>query len=584
MSKKQILSSILAISIMVGCIGAGHMITNANETTDTTKFEEFTLEDFGIDDSEITNESVSGVYDNTSLDGTAVTLNITFPKATKNYYYIGGEKMGIRFEPQTNGSLKLVHIKGAAVKTIATLTADKAGVSALTETSLKLKVTFEFLNEASGKADVKLGIYFNDKLYNDEYLTVTGRQTSTLAKQVYFTASKNDVLKVSSIVIENDEDFVPEVLPDNLFRTTFYDFGFSDGKLSSSRSVGGGTIIGTLFSGYVSFHGKDVWFQYGGKGTGKNDYWYGMRFACDGKKITLSASNREFKGSYSFYSAAAKTELIDNEFLLQISAEAVDYDNDSQKDDVKLGVWFDGLLYKNEYIYMIDSVDKFGNNVALLQKDWDPKVGYAVVKSYVEKSDIPEQLPTDLTEYTFTDYNLGPEVTTSWKTKIKHGSIMDTMFSGYFTVDGNMWFQYGGIGTESDRFWYGIRMNFTGDTLVICSSDGEFRGKYLIDPEVAGTEFYNNRFLLQLTTRRIDCDNDGQADDVQFGVWFNGVLYNNTYFYLRDAADKLGRNMAMIQPNRVSSKGRATIGAIKRKVDLSQYGFDDNWAKTLGLL
>lgn len=73
------------------------------------------------------------------------------------------------------------------------------------------------------------------------------------------------------------------------------------------------------------------------------------------------------------------------------------------------------------------------------------------------------------------------------------------------------------------------------------------------------------------------------TDDVQLGVWFNGKLYDNTYIYLVDAADKLGRHMALLQPKQQLEKEYAVIEPIKKKVDLSRYGFDSNWAYTLGL-
>lgn len=85
--------------------------------------------------------------------------------------------------------------------------------------------------------------------------------------------------------------------------------------------------------------------------------------------------------------------------------------------------------------------------------------------------------------------------------------------------------------------------------------------------EKAGVEFYGNSFLLQISLEKVDSDNDKIADDVKLGVFFNGVLYDNTYIYLVDAADKFGNNIAIIQPDQIPANGRATIKSIKKKVD-----------------
>lgn len=60
---------------------------------------------------------------------------------------------------------------------------------------------------------------------------------------------------------------------------------------------------------------------------------------------------------------------------------------------------------------------------------------------------------------------------------------------------------------------------------------------YIFTPEIAKTQFKDTRILLQITTERVDSDNDGNYDDIKLGVWFNGTLYDNVYIYLVDAVD-----------------------------------------------
>jgi hypothetical protein len=50
-------------------------------------------------------------------------------------------------------------------------------------------------------------------------------------------------------------------------------------------------------------------------------------------------------------------------FLLQISTEFVDQDNDGEKDDIKLGVFFNGVLYCNNYIYILGEAQTLSTGV-----------------------------------------------------------------------------------------------------------------------------------------------------------------------------------------------------------------------------
>ena len=70
---------------------------------------------------------------------------------------------------------------------------------------------------------------------------------------------------------------------------------------------------------------------------------------------------------------------------------------------------------------------------------------------------------------------------------------------------------------------------------------------------------------------------------MKLGVFFNGVLYDNTYLYLVDAADKFGNNIAIIQPDQLSANGHAMIQSIKKPVDFTEFGFTEQWKKLLKL-
>lgn len=48
-----------------------------------------------------------------------------------------------------------------------------------------------------------------------------------------------------------------------------------------------------------------------------------------------------------------------------MSVQYVDSDGDGKKDDVKLGIWFDGVLYENKYIYIADFAESMGSYMGI---------------------------------------------------------------------------------------------------------------------------------------------------------------------------------------------------------------------------
>ena len=99
--------------------------------------------------------------------------------------------------------------------------------------------------------------------------------------------------------------------------------------------------------------------------AGKENEWCGIWFynLADGKLYMRGVKGDT--GTYVFNSVVAGVELTDNEYNMKLSTEFVDSDNDGVKDDVKLGVWFNDVLYDNEYIYLENYVQHFGNYAAV---------------------------------------------------------------------------------------------------------------------------------------------------------------------------------------------------------------------------
>jgi hypothetical protein len=163
-----------------------------------------------------------------------------------------------------------------------------------------------------------------------------------------------------SITVESTE--VPETMPEGLTEITFSDFGIADGTYTVTETLGvykNGSLDGTVFSGKVTFEavGGNTWFM-----ITKNGDWNGGLVLCqrdndEHKNLYLRTFNKATGGTTAIATLTpeiAGVQLTGAEFDLQLSFQMVDNDGDGAKDDLKLGIWFNGVLYDNEYFYFND--------------------------------------------------------------------------------------------------------------------------------------------------------------------------------------------------------------------------------------
>ncbi|MBQ2986384.1 MAG: hypothetical protein IJE23_02750 [Tyzzerella sp.] len=136
-------------------------------------------------------------------------------------------------------------------------------------------------------------------------------------------------------------------------------------------------------------------------------------------------------------------------------------------------------------------------------------------------------------------------------------------------IGGNDWGGLSVIYTKKDQIWL---------VFVDPSGDGEKTVTYM-KPEVLGLDTFANKDL----TIRITFDLLEVAEDIynlKLGVYVNGKLYNDQHFTVEDAAvEQLTRTLRVKVFN-----GPFKAKSVETKSDLSIYGFDSNWKKTLGVL
>lgn len=156
-----------------------------------------------------------------------------------------------------------------------------------------------------------------------------------------------------------------EDVPETLTEIYPEDFGIQYGLSDSTAyyTHKGSSLLGTVFSmDFTHLYGEEVWFYYA-----SSKAWYGINFMFRNGTLTLSESGQGDKTilgtAITFDPTKAGVSSFYDEVRMQISLEAVDNDADGANDDVKCGIFFNGKLYNDTYIYANDRVERLGNGI-----------------------------------------------------------------------------------------------------------------------------------------------------------------------------------------------------------------------------
>lgn len=252
-----------------------------------------------------------------------------------------------------------------------------------------------------------------------------------------------------------------------------------------------------------------------------------------------------------------------NEFILQMSFVYSDSDSDGTDDRLTLGVYVNGKectkLYNadtgeetSNILTGCDIASKFGSyfTVCIDENGGKP----ITVSSVVPHND-------NLTKLTWSDF-----VNTKTSTAAEDGAInqnavyklnndsisnlASTSFEAKITYSvgakDTCSILYGGTVGEKG---FQLRPNTAGQLLVRNYADlqpdlGLARGNYIrFYPNTAGMNvdsFIGNEVKIKITTEFADYNGDGDANDVQLGVYFDGKLYNDQYVYAYDCRADFG--------------------------------------------
>ena len=351
--------------------------------TPPTGLKTITLKDFGgtIESRRLTEDGLmSGKlkklksYENTMFDA-----DVDFATSTpgdNTYIRFGGDLegwLGLSIQTRADGSLAFIDCVDNRL--LSSFQSQTAGVN-FYEKKFNLKVTFEYIDSDNDgiKDDLRLGVYFNNRLYDNEYVTLKDRVSSMTKWLLVYT----DDPQAHPLTIRLPGEKEPEpISPDaDLKEITFTSFGIEDADFTNIDTGNfcasgvyrdlqkGKTLEGTLFHGKVKFgtvYGADI------RLGGTKDGWSGLRLATvgDGCLLIEDTALEEKKLSKMLSPAIAGTTLAGKWLDLMMSVQYVDSDGDGKKDDVKLGIWFDGVLYENKYIYIADFAESMGSYMGI---------------------------------------------------------------------------------------------------------------------------------------------------------------------------------------------------------------------------
>ena len=344
-----------------------------------------------------------------------------------------------------------------------------------------------------------------------------------------------------------------------LTELTIGDFGMTSGTYSSDVTGPLTTltnIADTEITMTIKLPKTGFSIRCGEKSKGN---WTGYRFDMvgDGQigfgyvtyPTTIGVPNEKYVNVDILNPDVAGVALCDNEIELKITTEIIDADKDGYQDDVKTGLYFNDMLYKsasqaeNDYHYIfIDHAKELGNYLSFYDAD----------ANTADQIKISEPL-TELNMMDFVGLTPGA-----------HPAVSGGLGNGQTIADAKMTMNINipktGIciryGEKVRDGWTGIRLDPAGNgqlgfgfvTLTELDKENTITTDFL-DSQIAGVELCENDIELKITTEVVDWDLDNAADDVKIGLYFDGKLYGQKYYYFVDCASFLGNRFAIYDAN-----------------------------------
>ena len=591
--------------IGVYCEGTDRAITLGSVGEDSSsesqqpseELEKITFAQYGIADGTFKYNGdlvVQGTLkDKDSVAGTVLCGDIELAESGHFQVILGGGSNawdGIRFVTDKADAMHVYWYEGTSGQHYISFLSSVAGVDFQNE-KINLMISTELVdNDGDGNTnDIKLGVWFNGVLYDNEYVIISDCGDKLANKFAAYCAGTS-----SSVILTSDPDLKGEDAPptepqqpdESFEKITFAHFGVKDGTYKYNGDIvvrgmlkGKDTLDKTVLCGDVLLDGNPSFQLIFG---GRDDAWDGLRLIMDKPDAMHLYWFGETGGQYitSFTPIGAGVEFVGEEFNLMLSTEVVG-------NDIKVGAWFDGVLYGNQYITISDCADELGNRFAGYCSSEDASIVLNSIPELVPPVEPPKQPNENFEKITFEYFGAkdaiykydGTDAPTyegrgkeSLDQKVLCGDIR---FSG----TGENHLMVGGNGNT----WYGLRfITQKNETIVLYWIDEEgLKLVEIFDATTAGTALVDEWINLMISTEIVDADGDGAKDDIELGVWFNGVLYQEQFYTILDKASGLGKTYGFDCAGEDNTISIRSIPELVKGFDFSVFGYTKDWQKKL---
>ena len=284
-------------------------------------------------------------------------------------------KGGLRIYVNKSGELQIrLHDyntpNSASRVTDVKITAKQIGVEAIENAELKLKLYFDFenVNTDANTADVVVRVEINDKYVTA--ITQKDYQLAYMNRVAWLIGTKDYPLYHNSINEQTTgTEEVPTLNP-NFKELTFASYEIKTGtykyankKLSAKGQAELDNLDGVIFSDTVNFSDEPgACICFGGVKTA----WQGLNILSTAKgELQIKAATGKPFEPLVFKSEYAGVDLTGQDVEFTMSFEYVDADGDGQKNDVKLGVWFNGKAYRNKWYYLPNFAEQLGSHLGI---------------------------------------------------------------------------------------------------------------------------------------------------------------------------------------------------------------------------
>lgn len=559
MERKGMLKRLTAVALgicmlTVTCFyGTGLRVKAADpvelKNSPEASFTKLTLSDFGMADGDLVNTIASAQNLGDTIDKTLFQAKMYFPAGVSGNVYWGGSSWdGIALGGDGNVlTLVIVSTGDGVVDKTFTIDPSKVAVPIFENASLEMSISTEFTNEQpNGKADIKVGVWFNGVLYDGQYFELSGVRKADFTKNLHGNGLQADY-KASSYV--ETTDVLLKDSPEAAFtKYTLQSFGYDDGPLGgmSDRAPLDGTLEKTLFQAKMNFAKAGFGNMIlGGAG------WFGINIASDGTNLLVTPVGSNGKAeNYVIKTAVVGEEILwgNDNLEFAISTEFVDTTATDTK--LKLGVWLNGELYGGQYYTTTNSYPladvALNLHAAYLGHVTDALKGYSIGG---KQEVVPPPTTLETQQMILSEVGIEDGVYDRGALGERAEGFKNTSLIFTLKPSGNVTPRiHFGTWSETDRT--GINILFFSDNTMVIGNDGvagnaanrmEYTRVLVKAEELGLTGFLDQENKFELKTEYIAAHTDEVADDIRFTIFVNDK--EAAKILIKDQAEKFGNKI-----------------------------------------